>query len=89
MNNTKHTGTFMGKSSAHHGMSRGHQCVIVTDRGGDIFTDETPDIQPSARITFEYSVNELGENVAVNVTPIAAKTAESPKSPVTAVRRSR
>jgi hypothetical protein len=89
MNNTQHTGTFMGRSSAHHGMSRAHQCIIVTDRGGEIFSDETPDIQAPARITFEHGINKLGENVAVNVTPIAAKTAEPPKSPVTAARRSR
>ena len=62
-----HFGTHTGPTGKHHGMSRSEQHVIVTERGFEAFAHECPNVTIGTRVSFDFGVNSLGEQVAVNV----------------------
>ena len=62
-----HTGKFLGKCDAQHGMSRRRQSNIQTESGGMIFTHENVDLPKETLVTFEHAISLSCEQVAVNV----------------------
>jgi hypothetical protein len=83
-----HRGTFIGRTTPEHGMSRQHHSVIIADAGGVVYTAEKIALPSGMRVIYELVSGDSGETLAVNVNPLdlAAVEADTPRDHAPAKR---